>query len=635
MATAVGKILLTLQTKATQGGFTDLLSFGTIFGKVARKIKEHINDVIEFNRQYDVLAGSIRGADKVSKGLVDTTNLMTQRNALHAAGLKVTAEEFEKLTKFAAAQAQVMGKDVDPAFTQFFASLTSGRTTALKKFGLELKETSTVSKTFAAVMEQVTERVDEMHVEVRDPKDAWFAFKNNVGTSIGLIVGLQGEMGVLNDVFTEVNSTLGDFNIALEDAEKVGVNFRDFAVSFLADMWEGFNRTTGLFDELTAQIMAVDEALRLRQYNVGAFRRKKIDLLKERKQLKADIAALDRAAAAKARVAAAKAAAKPTKGKGRRRGPEDISAFTLEETELLDLESMMTGGITDEDILQAGFLAEFIGRNVAEAYARGLKEGFRTVGKVELPFGLGGPLLPGEEAAAGLGIEDIREKTFEEKMNVIKEERAEEFALEVEHKDLLFEMEFEASERSKQLQEEKHLWLLANSEEYAEKQREINMAERHDRVHSVGRMFGDLSTLMEVENKKAWNIGKSMMLSEAILSSIVSAEKAWQRGMEIPFAGMVLAPLFSTASLAASAIRIAAISAMEYKGGAKGAAGGKMSVSSGTSNLLGNGAQGAGNQRPQIINVRLGADTLISALINEGKERDRAGVETIEIKGAA
>ena len=78
-------------------------------------------------------------------------------------------------------------------------------------------------------------------------------------------------------------------------------------------------------------------------------------------------------------------------------------------------------------------------------------------------------------------------------------------------------------------------------------------------------MFGDLSSLMNSENRKLFQIGKASAIAEAVVSGYRSAVEAWEKGMSI--GGPPVAAAFTAASLAKTGALISKISSQSYGGG--------------------------------------------------------------------
>jgi hypothetical protein len=622
MATAAGNILLTLQTRATQGGFTDLVSFGQILGQVANALKEVIDDGINFSRAFRALPGDITEADKATKGLVDTYTLMQQRNKLAAAGLVVTGEEFAKLTKFAAATAQTMGMEVEPAVNSFMNSLTSGRTTALKKFGIDLAETGSTAETLSGVLAEVTGRVDDMSVKMRDSKDHFFRFKNNIGTASGALVTMAGSIGIVDTALNSLNETLEAFNTELLTSEGLGANVGDFFLSMVEDILRGVRAASRFLNSNET----IKKVLLAAAPFLGP--------------LGVPIASLIL-------------------------GKEGIEALYREFNEIASAQRLKAfqsaEGVRQHEVqAQAQALAEqladeFVGPQVPAGFAgpgkkKSKGKGGKALLSAEEDFGFVIDPETGETVsreflsvqkklqemmAQEMSKNDLRVVTLEE------QKKLDDIRLESQGQlnDKLWQEELEQADREKQLALEHEQWLLANSEEFAAEHRRIEQEKFHARIMDASSAFGDLSALQDVENKKAFNVGKAAALASASLAGGVAVSQAYARGLEVPFVGWLLGPIYAGFAGIQAAVNIARIAKLQYKGGGKVSGvetGAGAAPSTGAAPELGTGAgAGSGERGPQIINVQLGADTLMSALINESKDRDRGGFETILLKAGA
>lgn len=111
---------------------------------------------------------------------------------------------------------------------------------------------------------------------------------------------------------------------------------------------------------------------------------------------------------------------------------------------------------------------------------------------------------------------------------------------------------------------------LRIEEEYNKRLQAIQDAERSARIGALTGAFGDLSSLMQSENKKLFNIGKAAAIASASISGYEAAVDAWQKGMEI--GGPPVAAAFTAASLAKTGMLISQIASQSIGGG--GASGG-------------------------------------------------------------
>lgn len=167
-------------------------------------------------------------------------------------------------------------------------------------------------------------------------------------------------------------------------------------------------------------------------------------------------------------------------------------------------------------------------------------------------------------------------------------------------------------------------------EEYAERKKRIAEEERAVRLQAMSGMFGDLSSLMQSENKKLFNIGKAAAVAEAIVSGYSAAVSAWEKGMKIGGPGMAAA--FTAASLAKTGMLISQINSQQVGGG-----GG--SSSSGGGALSGGAGTAAQQQAPLQVSMQaidpnaLYSGAALQTLFDQ--LTDEAGARGLQFVGAA
>jgi hypothetical protein len=159
----------------------------------------------------------------------------------------------------------------------------------------------------------------------------------------------------------------------------------------------------------------------------------------------------------------------------------------------------------------------------------------------------------GRGAAAGPSFDEI----LEEQVRRHQEEQA---ALR-DHADAVVEIERGGAARVQEVRQQ-------SAEELAQ----IAQMERQARLQSVQGAFGDLSSLMQSENKKLFKIGQAAALAEATISGYEAAVSAWQKGMKI--GGPPVAAAFTAASLAKTGMLISQIRSASASGGGGGGGGG-------------------------------------------------------------
>lgn len=92
------------------------------------------------------------------------------------------------------------------------------------------------------------------------------------------------------------------------------------------------------------------------------------------------------------------------------------------------------------------------------------------------------------------------------------------------------------------------------------------------RIQAISGALGDLSALMQTNNKKLFAIGKAAAVAEAVVSGYQAAVDAWQKGMKIGGPGMAAA--FTAASLAKTGALISGIQSQQVGGGSGGTSAG-------------------------------------------------------------
>lgn len=144
--------------------------------------------------------------------------------------------------------------------------------------------------------------------------------------------------------------------------------------------------------------------------------------------------------------------------------------------------------------------------------------------------------------------------------------------------DLVQEQQEAALEKLREFREKK----IATEEEYnaleadikaehAEKLAEIETAAQQERLQAFSGALGDLSSLMQSENKKIFKIGQAAAIAEAIVSGYGAAVAAWEKGMKI--GGPPVAAAFTAASVAKTGALISSISSASSSGASAASAG--------------------------------------------------------------
>lgn len=176
-----------------------------------------------------------------------------------------------------------------------------------------------------------------------------------------------------------------------------------------------------------------------------------------------------------------------------------------------------------------------------------------------------------------------RERDFEDEMEKLQEQFAtENEILEAEYQkqtDLLAEF------RAKKVATEEEFNQLEErmTQDHAEKLAAIERAAQQARLQAFTGALGDLSSLMQSENKKLFKIGQAAAIAEATVSGLRAAVEAWEAGMATGGpAAPAIAAAYAGASLAKTGMLIQQIKGASSSGGGGQSAGGGSGVASTT-----------------------------------------------------
>lgn len=118
----------------------------------------------------------------------------------------------------------------------------------------------------------------------------------------------------------------------------------------------------------------------------------------------------------------------------------------------------------------------------------------------------------------------------------------------------------------------RHAQAIIDIEQKATDKREaLAEAERKQKLGIASGMFGNLSTLMNTESKKLFEIGKTAAIANAVVSGIEAVVHSYKEGSKI--GGPVLGAAFAATAAAATAAQIQNIRSQQFGGGGTVSAG--------------------------------------------------------------
>ena len=160
-------------------------------------------------------------------------------------------------------------------------------------------------------------------------------------------------------------------------------------------------------------------------------------------------------------------------------------------------------------------------------------------------------------------------------------------------------------EFNKDKQEEINAVMEREQQRHSEKMAAIDQARFQQQLQGAQMVFGNLSTLMNTESRKLFEIGKIAAIAEATVSGIESTVHAYKFGTKL--GGPALGAAFATTAAVATGVKIAQLKAQQFGGGG--------TVSGGTA-----GGAGPGVYQPSQPQIPSGATD-----VNE----DRRGVQIV------
>lgn len=188
---------------------------------------------------------------------------------------------------------------------------------------------------------------------------------------------------------------------------------------------------------------------------------------------------------------------------------------------------------------------------------------------------INGMLDPNQDESAGAGS---MPKDLENRLNAIREANATELELlNQKHQEELEAIE--AARAQKNVTEEEYGKLLSDTilrqtdeltaieEAAAEKRKQIAQAEADAKRKTLGKALSDLSTLVNSENRKMFEVGKAAAIANTSLSTYEGAQKAYTALAGIPVVGPALGAAAAGAAIAAGVARVQAINSTSFKGG--------------------------------------------------------------------
>lgn len=246
------------------------------------------------------------------------------------------------------------------------------------------------------------------------------------------------------------------------------------------------------------------------------------------------------------------------------RQAENVTSFAMENI-----------GETLNEPMPGGQFKQFVA-DAREASATAAEEAVRM--QEAMRAAAGGGDGSGEESEADKkrreelqkNLEAVRQANLSE-LEALREKQAQELEIinqGLESKHLTEQSWYEMSRETKARHEEE---LTAIEERAADARTKIAEAEAEAKRQALGNALTDLSSLMNSESRKMFEVGKAAAIANTVISTISSAQKAYESLAGIPVVGPALGAAAAAAAVAAGTQRVSAIRSQSFGGGGSAA----------------------------------------------------------------
>lgn len=178
-------------------------------------------------------------------------------------------------------------------------------------------------------------------------------------------------------------------------------------------------------------------------------------------------------------------------------------------------------------------------------------------------------------------LQDLQEK-FGIEQEILAEARDAQLISEEEYKARLVEIEQGYQESVTELEKRG-----------AEARRRVQDAEAKARWSTMSKALGDLSTLMNTESRKMFEIGKAAAIGQTVMETYAGAQKAFTAMAGIPIVGPALGAAAAGAAILSGVARVQAIRSQSFGGGGTPSVSNTQAVN-GASTPVGGGDSGGG-----------------------------------------
>jgi len=215
---ADANVILKIGSAMGPGGLASLQAGIQMVVGLGKAVADTVKELDQFVAIQKNVILDVSAADKVTKGLIDTTELYKNAIKLQEAQLNLTAKQYKDIAVLATDFAQKTGGDATEAMGKLTEAIIKGGGESLQNFGIKLKNTSDLASAQSEALTKLAERAEGVTIKIQNTTEAISAFGNNLGTLTGAIWKTIPASDSLTKSFNNLNDSFGEFNNLLLDS---------------------------------------------------------------------------------------------------------------------------------------------------------------------------------------------------------------------------------------------------------------------------------------------------------------------------------------------------------------------------------------------------------------------------------
>lgn len=575
MAATAG-VILSIGSKFGPGGLASLQAGIQMIGQLAGALRGVFDEAWKYDDMVRQLQVDISMADKATKGLIDTTELVRGAMKFQAAQMKISEKQLRDIAVAAEDMSGKLGTDATEEFNKLTDAITKGQTRALKQYGLDLENTSDLLAAQAEGLQKVTDLGSQLTTEYENLGDRLYALDNSLGTlrntALASIETWEGFNEVV-EAFAEGANKLTENVGSIGVAGTLAWGIDNVRVGITGMTWD-FLAATGAVDDLIAKMAKLQQIERLSE--------RATERTMGGQSWNQIVGGMDGGAGPDVIGLAADAGpaggSKPKRkgggGGGAAKQAPDLASMTAEQ--------------------RIGVFAQELAAQQQMAKIDAERAAFLEMNEA-LSMSIAGSTieanLSNEETWEIERREQARDLAYEEAKMAYLSQYAES---ETEQ----WERERQADLEEEARQERKLAYLDQYNERYQSSFEDFMFGEENYRAASeatwkqsmstklqmVGSLVSGWSGLMDKENKKQFRAWQALAITESVIAGLVGSMEAFKSLAGIPYVGPILGAIAAASVLAQTAVTVAKIKNTKYKGGGSSAnAGGGFNVNTGSS----------------------------------------------------